>query len=688
MLEYSPTQFINCCQMKSFFRNLLSALLLCVGLQGCLSYFDVEEVEFEPWNPTIAIPLINSDLDINDLTDSLDQSFINTQQDGLVEFIYQDSLESFRIADLVDIPDFSVSESSSFPLPTLDGVTVEDEVAITTIFSDEVPLNDGVPIPAFSGASYGGQLPDIPSFESATIESGNIAITIDNGFGARLSFELFITDIASGTNLGVASFNIASGDSQTRNINLAGKSFGKSLEMRLANISSPGSGNGFNSSSALGFVFDLSNLQVSEITFVNDSELEYAQSITLPLDMPNDIELYDIAFSEGEIRYFVNTSLGIDLSVSVTLPSSTDGSGNPFTSTFTASNGNGSGSVDIINSRIDFTQGELGFNELPVEAVITIPVTGQAITLRKNNTVRVDADIRNVDFEELTGYLGTQLVDIEGDSLSLGVFENTLDVFEIDLDLVEPRLDFTVSSEYGVPFDFELVNTYADRNDGGARLPIELSPNPIPLEAGSIGNPSSTTVRVNNLNELFNFRPEAVFYEGLARLNPNGKAVNYINKDQRILIDVEAQVPLHGRLTLLSISDPTEVDLSGGESFEELESMELRVAFENGFPVDLTPQFYLYDEAGVLLDSVFTASDNNLFLAAAVGDDGIVTTPTTSDRSITISGTRLDNLLNTKSIVLRLFLQTVEDASKNVKILDSYRIKAQMGALATLKIDP
>lgn len=663
------------------------ALLFCASLfsiQSC-SLLDVDRVEVAPWEPIVAIPLINSDLDIYDLTDSLDVSFINTQSDGLIEFVYQDSIESFRLADLVDIPAFSISEGLSFPLPSLEDVSISADFGVADLLAD-APLNSGSPIPPFRNVNFTGQLPEIPVFESAIVESGSISVNIRNTFPARLNFTLVLLDVNSNTAIGEARFNIASGGSQRREIDLAGKSIGKKLEFRMDNISSPGSSEAYNPNVELAFDIDLSNLAMREITFINTTELSYSQLVMLPLDMPNEIELYNIALANGKISYAVEASTGIDFITTAVLPSST-ADGQILSSTLEVSNGSGAASISLLNSRIDFTTGDQKFNELPIEATITIPVTNNPITLRSNNNIGFEATIEDIDFEEVNAYLGNQQLDLRGDSVAIGVFENTLDGIRSEVELVDPKLEFSVSNEYGIPFDFNFVNTFATRNDGQV-YPIDLSPNPISMEAGSIANPATGTISVTNLNALFNARPEIIYYDASVIVNPNGKSVNFINKEQRITVNVEAQVPMHGTIELLSISDPTNVDLSSGQSLDELQSMELQVVFENGFPIDVRPQFYLYDEAGVLIDSVFEGGDNNLFMAASVNDEGLVTSPNVSERRISLPEDKLDRLFNTRKIALRLELKTAEDGQKNVKMLDSYRIKGRMGALATLRIDP
>ncbi len=98
--------------MKSFQRLRFSVLfvLLSMGLLGsCNSdYFDLEELPDYLYNPTIAIPLVNSSLTIEDMIRAEDHENIHYGQDNLVTLIYKEQMLSFQASDFFSIPDQQV----------------------------------------------------------------------------------------------------------------------------------------------------------------------------------------------------------------------------------------------------------------------------------------------------------------------------------------------------------------------------------------------------------------------------------------------------------------------------------------------------------------------------------------------------------------------------------------------------
>ena len=663
---------------------LLLALLPLLSLGGCLAWFEVEDVEIEPWQPTVAVPLIDSEVDIYDLSTGIDTAFINTQTSDLIEFVYQDTLTSSRLGDLVEIPDFSTSGQGQVPLPEFDDISLAVSTALSEILG-EVPLEEGAPIPPFSGVSFSQSLPKISSFEEASFASGELEVSIRNNSGAALSFQLQIVDGRG--NSARMDFNIAASSSQTRSLSLAGRRFGDQLRYEISNLSSPGSTRGYSSSSNLAFERLVRDMRFDRVTFLNNEEYVFEEDIVLPVDMPDNIELYTVALESGQVGYSLSSNIGIDLNASLTFSSAIQG-GSPISQGITLSGGSGSGSIDLSGSETDFTQLDQGFNQLPAIARFVIPGNGQAVTLRQNNTVSYTAGIQDLAFSSLTGYLGPQELALGGDSVGISVFENTLSGAEVELNLVDPTLKFTVDNEYGVPFDFDMAPVYGSKNEGNSLLPIEVSPNPLSVAAGSPGAPSRAEVSVDNLNEIINFRPHSMVYDAGVRLNPDGRSVNAVDAEQRLRVIAESIIPLHGRLNMLSISDPIDADLSNDETLEDIQSLSLNVRIENEFPVELVPQFYFYNADSILMDSVFAGGDDNVFPAASVDSEGVSTGPSVTERTIQVRDSFLDSFTDTKSISLRIRLVTAEGGSRDVKILDSYKIRAQLGAVADVQVNP
>jgi hypothetical protein len=81
--------------------------------------YDFKRVQALKWNPSLAVPLVNTTLDIKDLLNKADSSYIRTYKDaansGLIYLYYEDSLLSYDLLDLFNLPNQTISKQLSLP---------------------------------------------------------------------------------------------------------------------------------------------------------------------------------------------------------------------------------------------------------------------------------------------------------------------------------------------------------------------------------------------------------------------------------------------------------------------------------------------------------------------------------------------------------------------------------------------
>jgi hypothetical protein len=120
-------------------------LFLIIALSGCIrkiedTFKTISSVNTVQWDPTIAVPLVNTRITINDFLAQTSTAFIEVDKDNLIHIIYRDELASLKAKDFVKIPlqhfdgsfgllQFHINEFNS---------TGKTEVKFSTIFNFSV----------------------------------------------------------------------------------------------------------------------------------------------------------------------------------------------------------------------------------------------------------------------------------------------------------------------------------------------------------------------------------------------------------------------------------------------------------------------------------------------------------------------------------------------------------------------
>ena len=153
-------------KMKSTFKLYLVAILLSgiITIQGCIKEEqDLNKITVSEWNPSLAIPLVNSSLGLSELLIQANSSLIKTNSDGLLLLTYKPEPFSTPGNDLIQLPD------QIFNKVLANGVSIGNplkDTTIKTIFDDVLSYN------TFKGARI----------DSIEIKSGYLSFFIKSSF--------------------------------------------------------------------------------------------------------------------------------------------------------------------------------------------------------------------------------------------------------------------------------------------------------------------------------------------------------------------------------------------------------------------------------------------------------------------------------------------------------------------------
>ena len=317
-------------------------MLLLVLMNGCL----IESPESPTWEVNLAIPLIDEKYPLSDLVGPI-------AGDSSNGFIDLDSLDILRlnVRDTIGTIELDESRLTVRGIGLISVSEVIGPLTLNNLGDDQVfesqtlssmseavaaaPNGTSVPVPGFSLSPIDNDVA-ITDVEEATIEQGIIRISIYNGFidapnsGIPLTnMQIVLTDV-NNTVIGTALYDRIGPDStETRDIDLAGKSFVVPLTTTTTG-ESPGTSNfEINSASKAGKIrvtvqfigpFIASRVKGN----IPSTNIKISESI--PLAISGSTELISGRFSSktDEMILTINNGLQVPLSASLLLPNFID----------------------------------------------------------------------------------------------------------------------------------------------------------------------------------------------------------------------------------------------------------------------------------------------------------------------------------------------------------------------------
>ncbi|TAK37718.1 MAG: hypothetical protein EPO28_11595 [Saprospiraceae bacterium] len=290
----------------------------------------------------------------------------------------------------------------------------------------------------------------------------------------------------------------------------------------------------------------------------------------------------------------------------------------------------------------------------------------------------------NVDFSYIEGYLGNFKHNGKEDTIKIEFFKNWI---QGDVYFEQPNIYIHVENSFGVPTrsDIKLFDVLTANN---TRLPLQsdfITGEGIDFvypPLNEVGAVKTMTFAFNesnsNIEEVLGSRPIAIDYDVDALMNPDTLTSlrGFITDSSYYKIQVEVDLPLHGRASGFGVVDTFDVNFDGYGSVSEAE---FKMVADNGMPLEIDAQVYFLDENGTVLDSLFENGRTEIVGSADAGTDGIVTNPTTKTTFAKLPGTRFDQVRSAKKMTLHAFFSTFHHGQQSVKAFADQKVEIRMG---------
>ena len=684
---------------------ILGIILLLLIFSSCRK--EVMKPQDMSWSPSIALPIGHSHLSLADAIVP-DDSLIFVDSDKFIRFAYKDdSIFSFDVSELIELPEQDmISENYKLGEIILDDFGPNNTELRLDSLIEKVDTATASLIYLMNGTnavfpslltleSDTLKFDDFDEFAEVTFSDGYILLSITNNLPVIIeNLEASLQCIINDTNIEI-SYEIYPlilvGETLIDTIDVSGQTISSNFVIELISLSSPGSGTNIvpiDLSMGLALSISTKNIKVIHGIARIPEQVFTKDTTNIDFGVEGSEKITKIHMSKAIIEYSINTDIQTNVQAELKLPYVLI-NGFPATHVIDLSNSNINGTWDLSNSIFDLTANtDTGFNILQMEYELKIFASNEYVEFDSSNSVSIDFEINNLEFSLIEGYLDTQIIELDPDTLDLGI--DILKDISGGFELSNPSLKINITNSIGLPATIDINMTGKSYENEIVDFESETMIFPAPI---FVGDEISETIIIgkesSNIVELIALPPKEIFFSGTIITNPDSTATstytNFVTNTSKLNVGIEMDLPLELIVSELILKDTIELNFGedgilGNNDTQELESALLKIFINNGFPFDLSISVIFADSTNNShIDSLFI----DLLLAAQVDENGKVSESTESNTEVSLDQNRINNIENSNQIIISAKLSTTNNGQQAVKLYLDYSLDVNIAIKAT-----
>ena len=648
------------------------------------------DLERPTWDIDILLPLINSEMTINNMiTDS--NISINENEEGLISLEFKENFINFNLDSLIRIDAIADEKTHTLDSAKFKDVVISDTATIGNAIHDAVgPLGtlllpDGSTnnIPAIPNVANEDSINIDASeyFETMTLYKGLLILEIINNYPTDISNVSISLINAVNQNI-VATFSfptIPKGSIISDSVSIAGQTLDENLIAILHNMDINAS-NGpvmINYEDAI-----ITNITVSDIGITEATAIFPEQQLTETLKEHNfnlgSAQIKELGIKSGTVTIYVLSTLPNGKMV-YNIPS-LNKNGIPFTSgdmivpeatntNLTSFEFNFEGYILDLTGKSGRAGGDT-INTIYTEAYTFIDSTGELITLNYTDSFYSYIEF-NLTPEYAIGYLGQDTINFGPEKQNIRVF-NKISATNIDIENV--NLDLKIENFIGAEALLNIKQLGGSNNTTNENVSIientEFNIKRALLTSNNSPIIPSLTQLSFNADKLLEILPNEFYSEGTFYLNPNGQTYNldFLYPEYTINASMNISVPLNFIAKNLCFIDTSLINLPSSEEFN---IQELYLNIQNGIPFDANIELILLNENNMILDTLL---NNSLIPSAETNSNNIVSNITESIINIEYS-----DFSNVHKIISKCIFNTKPN-NEFISIYSDYKITIGISA--------
>jgi len=351
--------------------------------------------------------------------------------------------------------------------------------------------------------------------------------------------------------------------------------------------------------------------------------------------------------------------------------------------------------LDLAGYSLDLRGEDLNdFNTLVTNVTATMnPAAFGPYTIKQTDIVTSSTVFSDIVPEHAVGYFGDRSFSISADTVGADIFKNipsgSFDFNQFDVTL---ELRNSIGAELSANIS-RLVSINEAQNDTatlqhafiGTEIFVDRA-----AEVFSTYPPVSTSNHIiqldqtnSNLDELIENRPDLFGYTIDLQINPLGNVSNghdFVYYNTGIDLFLSAEIPICISAEDLVFIDTVEFNLSDDdktarEQGDRVQSGNLILYADNGYPFHAGIQLFLLDSNMTLLDSL--AAPGSAIASAPLNGQLRVETPQRSVVYLPVNSEKIDRLYEASHILFKVTFTTA-DQPNFVKIYDDYLIDLKL----------
>ncbi|WP_421874153.1 hypothetical protein [Marinoscillum sp.] len=354
-----------------------------------------------------------------------------------------------------------------------------------------------------------------------------------------------------------------------------------------------------------------------------------------------------------------------------------------------AGNSSASSSIDLSGHKTFLAFSETEGNTFSLDADISIFLNpGESIA--QNDSIAITLVYEDQEFEILYGKFGQDRINVGNETLDVKFFS---DLGESGLRFGSPEINFYFSSSFGLPMGVLFDGMYAVDSavSGNDTIYLQGDATVDPQVVDAAASPGQFVASVVTLNpensslrELLGVSPNTIGFSLTALTNPeDASASNFVMDTSRISTNIEMKLPLE--LSLDNLTREIDFDLGDGLSFDETDSVSIRVVTENEFPFSAQLGLQILNENDSILHEV---ASNLIVEIPFLNLQGIVTQSRKQVSDVPLNKDGIEALKVGKKLNLILTLNTPKgNRDVFVKVLADYKIDIKVSAVGKLNIE-
>ena len=399
-------------------------------------------------------------------------------------------------------------------------------------------------------------------------------------------------------------------------------------------------------------------------------------TLALPFSFPGSLDLDKLILKSGLFLYEFHNPTAVPLTGFLSLPEFTKDGVPLFFDLDIEANGSltNAGAPEML----------VGYNVIPdANGLLNVIYNlkdpeGNTVTLPQVPIVA----IQELGLAYAEGYLGQEVYDESRDTIYIDFFDNWING---DIWFEDPRISIFFENSFGVPTrsEVEVFNVFTVRDDV---LPLESEfitngidfPFPTLDEIGEVKYKEFTFNNENsNIRDILGAGPLALDYDVNALTNPEADATvrGFVTDSSYYKVQIEVDLPFHGKADNFAASDTFEIDLS---SYETLGEAEFKLIAENELPLEIAGQVYFQDTNGAIIDSLFEQK-TLLIEGAPIDAEGNVTGMQSKTTYIPVSIDHFDNLRKAEKLILVAAFSTTDGGTVSARVLADQKVDIRMG---------